>query len=136
MTSDRRPEGQTTFLNVDLELSLIEGIDILLQALQPDLFDLNPSHEAGFVILELASGGAKTVEATVMAMIAAVNRLSLPAREIWDRCESRSFNIGIEAAGTPHSCEFKLSRNATAALAGIGAEVTFTVYAARLPTNG
>lgn len=124
----RRPSKLTEFLNVDLDLRVAAGLDRLLAAMKPEVFVLDPRHPDGIVSVEIAPK-TNTLEETVLGLVGVVRTLPPAARAIWDCCDRRSFNIGIQAADAPHSAEFQLSPAAVAAVAGIGAEIVITVYA-------
>jgi hypothetical protein len=57
---------------------------------------------------------------------------SLPSeiRRLWDQCEDRCLNVGIQSGLTPHASAFRISTDAIAKLVAIAARLEITVYSA------
>jgi hypothetical protein len=117
----------TEFLNVDLDLRAKRGLGKLVQSLAPSAFVLRQtSKEAS---LELDGVGEPTLEKTILGLVKLVQSLPPHALTIWNQCNCRIFNVGIQAGDKPHSREFGISKKAVSLLAKIGAEIVLTVYA-------
>jgi hypothetical protein len=124
----------TTFLNVDVDLksrvSLNELRDYLVKQ---SVFML--AEEEFFISFEEAAAGISTPEAVatledaVRAIVALVEAMPSRERAIWDQCESRCFDIGIEAKNKPHAAYFTLSGEAVGLLSRVRGEVKITIYA-------
>jgi hypothetical protein len=121
-----KEESVTRFLNVDLDLRAEAGIEELLGYLEPSMLVLNKT--AMEATLEL-NQEYDSLEETVAGFIAVVRSLPPPAISLWERCELRRMNIGVQAGMQPHQALFVLSKDAVASLADVRAEVMFTVYA-------
>jgi hypothetical protein len=115
----------TTFLNVDLDLRAQSGLEELLAHLQPAAFVLHQTAE--FACVE-ASKEHWSLEQAVVDLVEIIQSLPPQAKAIWSRCESRTFNIGIQAGSEPHQAYFALSGNAVSLLASVQADITITVY--------
>jgi hypothetical protein len=121
-----KKESVTRFLNVDLDLRAEAGLEELLGYLAPSVLVLNRTEmEAS---LEL-NQDFSSLEETVAGFIALIRSLPPQAMSLWERCELRRMNIGIQAGTQPHQALFVLSKDAVASLADVRAEVMFTVYA-------
>ena len=70
-------------------------------------------------------------------MIELIHALPPVGRNIWNQCDCRSFNIGIEGGNEPHAAVFAISSEVVALLAEIQAEISLTIYAPhRYPADG
>jgi hypothetical protein len=120
------PESNTGFLNVDLDLQAQDGLDDLVDALGASVIVLQSS--AHRLSLEMAEPFS-SVEETLRGWTSLVERLSPEARRIWERCEFRCFNIGIQAGKGPQQECFMISKRAVSLFAGLQADIAMTVYA-------
>jgi hypothetical protein len=118
----------TEFLNVDLDIRAQDGLQTLLDALAPFVVVLNQTEKTAS--LEL-NESCSSLEETAAGLIEAVNSLPPEAKAIWERCELRSLNIGIQAGAEPQSSGFAISKETVSAIADARLEVVFTVYASR-----
>lgn len=124
----------TRFLNVDLDLRSTKRLGPLLAGFGPRVSVLHERDD--FVVLELAEQ-PDTAERAVLAFAALVDALPPDLRALWDGCERRRLDVGIQAGEAPHSITFELSPSALAAAVRIGAELAVTIYAPpREPTPG
>lgn len=117
---------ETRFLNVDLDVRVQYGLEELLKSLKPFVIVLNNTLNDAAV--ELNQDYA-SVEDTVEKFVDLVLALPPSARVIWDRCDFRGFDIGIQAGTEPHATHFTLSSRAVSLLASVQAEIAVTVYA-------
>ncbi|WNG16797.1 hypothetical protein [Cystobacter fuscus] len=117
----------TRFLNVDLDLRARSGLAELVRALEPTMTVMH--HEGDFASLELHEH-PEDIDDAMRRFVELIHALAPEARALWDGCESRQMNIGIQAGAEPHSMGFGLSFHSMRLLVGIGAEVEFTVYGA------
>src|SRR5437899_12900424 len=114
----------TTFLNVDLDICVRIGLETLLQSMAPFVIVLNRSDSTASVEL---NESYSSLEETVARFVELIHSLPVRAREVWDRCEWRRLNVGIQAGVEPHSSAF--SERALSSLAEARFEFVFTVYA-------
>jgi hypothetical protein len=124
---------QTTFLNVDLDISSREDLASLAAALRPRLIALHVGRERRTyrARLELRTQ-PRTPDAAIRRLVAAIQRLPVRQQACWRRAATRDFNIGIQAADAPHHIELPIAP-ATAAMAGkVGGRIVITVYGAAL----
>jgi hypothetical protein len=119
-------EPITQFLNVDLEVRAAGGLDDLLLALNPSVSILHQSAQAA--LLELAED-QQSLEDTVRKLVEIVLLLPPHARSIWDRCDRRRFDIGIQAGTEPHETQFALPGDIVSLVANVQGDISITVYA-------
>lgn len=118
----------TKFLNIDLDIRSESCLDELLKAFGTAVIVLN--HEEGFASIEVNSGGqSPSIDEVILAFYDLVLNLPPEIRAIWDRCEERCMNIGIQAGTTPYAEISRLSNKTLSRLMSINAEVAITVYA-------
>jgi hypothetical protein len=124
---------ETTFLNVDLDLSSQEDLASLAAALRPRLIALHVGRirRKYWARFELRTQ-APTPDLAIRRLVAAIERLPARQRAAWKRATTRDFNIGIQAAEGPRHKEFPVAP-ATALLVGkLGGRIVITVYGAAL----
>jgi len=120
-----KEESVTEFLNVDLDIRARAGLDELLGSMAPSVIVLSQSEH--FASVELNEDFS--LEETVVKFIELIESFPPAMRDIWNRCEWRSLNIGIQAGSKPHSSTFALSERIVSLIAAVKLEVVFTVYA-------
>ena len=121
------------FLNVDLDLYADSGLKKLLKAFGSSVILLNDQgtvHQTTkeFLCVEAAKQ-PKSIDHAIAIYYGLVRKLPKKARAIWDGCESRIFNIGIQSANKPHSKEFRISEKALKQLLAMQGEAVITIYA-------
>jgi hypothetical protein len=124
------PDSETTrFLNVDLELVATFDLTPLLVRLNATTFTLRDSMADGrrTVWMELAADPKETDDA-ILRYATLVESLPSKIRRLWDKCEDRCLNIGIQRGVTPHASAFPISTAALAKLVAIAARLVITVY--------
>ena len=120
-------ETVTKFLNVDLDIRGDSGdVENFLRLIESSVVVLNHADE--FASIELPRESAP-LEETVMGLVELIGALEPDAKRIWDRLESRSLDVGIQAGCKPHSASFAISVKAVGLLAALKFEIAFTVYA-------
>jgi hypothetical protein len=119
------PESTTEFLNVDLDLHGRDGLDDLIDAFGGSVFVLQRT--AHQLSLEMTQSFPSADE-TLLGWVSLIEKLSPRARRLWDRCELRSFNIGIRAGRRPHQMCFDISKRAVSSVADVQSEIAITVY--------
>lgn len=124
-------DAETKFLNVDLDLRAKFPLDPLVAALEPFAFLLNPGVDAGFISLEL-NDQPQSVEQAIEGFARAVESLQPHFRKMWDDCEQRSFNVGIQSAAHPRAIAFELSKRHMSLIEKMAADIVFTVYGAEI----
>ena len=120
-------DKSTEFLNVDLELYAKSGLGDLIKAFGSSILVMSYEKNS-FLSIEAAAQPASVDEA-VLFYCQLVESLSSSNRTVWDRCDKRCLNIGIQAGHNPHQKAFHLSKKSVAYLHTLKAEATFTVYA-------
>jgi hypothetical protein len=125
------PDSVTRFLNVDLELVATFDLAPLLEYLNAETFTLRDSVAEGrrTVWMELHSDPKDTDEA-ILRYSMLVESLPSDIRRLWDACEDRRLNVGIQSGLAPHITAFPISTAAIAKLVAIAAHLEITVYSA------
>lgn len=119
----------TEFLNIDLDLEVESGIEELLRCFGSSVIILNRTSKTAS--LELNSSTNASIDKTAVGLAELVKALTPQAKAIWDRCDIRCFNVGIQAGKEPYAESFTISSKTLYLLASIQTELTFTVYALR-----
>ena len=121
-------EADTQFLNVDLDIRAEHDLDALLEYMGDSVIAMYQT--ASLAAVEL-SDQYPTLDETIRGFAALIESLPEQGRRIWERCQSRSMNIGIQSGDEPYSVEFALSKESINRLAAMGCEIAITVYGAR-----
>ena len=123
------PDSVTRFLNVDLELVTTVDLGPLLEYFNPTMFMLRDSMDEGrrTIWMEL-NADPKDTDDAIMRYAMVVESLPSGIRRIWDECEDRCLNVGIQSGLAPHASAFRISTAALTKLAAIAARIEITVY--------
>jgi hypothetical protein len=114
---------------VDLELVADTDLAPLVSHLAASTIALRNSLDDGkrTVWLELEADPADSEEA-LGRFAALIESLRETLRHLWDRCDDRCFNIGIQAGVTPHASAFEVSPATIARLAALAVRLEMTLY--------
>ena len=127
----------THFLNVDLDLSSRWDLQPLLTALGQKVVVLHAEFDGKTYSAHLElSRITRSADATIRGFCALIQKLPAAPRARWNSARTRDFNIGVQAATTPHAFELPIEAKTLQAIAAVGARVLVTVYAARSPLPG
>jgi len=121
-------EKLTTFLNVDVELRSKSSLKELGTYLSKSVFML--SNDEFFIAFE-ARFDPGTLDDLIRRLVQIVHALPPRLRTIWDQCESRRFDLGIEAGLHPPVKTGDMSSETIELLAGVQAEMRITIYSAK-----
>ncbi|NOT73129.1 MAG: hypothetical protein HOP09_18215 [Hyphomicrobium sp.] len=128
MALNKPPVAATSYLNVDLELRSASGLNALIDALAPVAFVLHHEPQQ-WASLELRVE-TDTPEQSIQNFCSAIESFHTDSRKLWDQCEKRCFDIGVQSGLTPYSKRFLFSAETISRLSVLNAEVVLTVYAA------
>jgi hypothetical protein len=97
-----RAEDETRFLNVDVDVWSRSDLRPLVAAFGRRILvhyvgAERRQHSAHFA---LASAHGKDADAIIRRLVALIEALPRPARQLWNRARVRDFNIGIQAASS------------------------------------
>lgn len=122
-------EHGTRFLNVDLELVATTELKPLLEHLAGATITLRNSSDGEWRIvwLELADD-PRDADDAILHFARLIESLPPDARRLWNRCDDRCLNVGIQGGPVPHASAFRISANALGRLAAITARLEVTVY--------
>lgn len=130
-------EAAVHFLNIDLLLVGQFDRRPLLASLRDHVFVLHDDakfEDKDCLILEVLAPGLD-LTATLARLLRWAQRLSPGARRSWAAASRRVFDIGIQAGLKPNDSHWSVPHEQVSALARLRAEVTFTVYGAKLETR-
>jgi hypothetical protein len=116
----------TSFLTVDLDLGAQCDLEELLRHLETAVLVLYRTEK--FLSLEL-NEPYLSLDETLVKWVEVIERLPSEAKKIWDRCEFRRMNIGIQGGVEPHEAHFTISSKTISSLASVQSEIMLTVYA-------
>lgn len=119
----------TKFLNVDLDFRTRSGLEELLEAFGSSVIVMNRDDNGSATVEISSSRKLQSIDDAILAFCSIVDKLSPRVRAIWDQCDVRSMNVGIQAGITPHAKEFPISNMLLSLLLSINAEIVITVYA-------
>ncbi|QHV99337.1 hypothetical protein [Spirosoma endbachense] len=127
------------YLNTDLNLIAPYDLAPLAQALVAHgvLFSLyvGPYQNGLWSATFETSGSSSEPDLTIGVMLMAIDGLDEPSRKLWAACTRREFDIGYECGDEPRVFSQHLSTTILARIAGVGARVVLTLYAAN-PHSG
>lgn len=131
-----RPDDETTFLNVDLDVWAAYDLAPLVEALGPHVTDLftGPAEveEGAYQAhLELGEGERDpwNPDAAIQAFVRLIDALPPSTKRLWDEANRRTFDVGIQAGLTPRAYQCSLRPDTLAAVSRLNANVALTVYA-------
>ena len=118
------------FLNVDLDLESKSPLDTLLTGLGDAVVVLHQEqvNDRYAATLEITAD-PKTAEATILQFCHLLEQLPKHARAVWDRCDTRVFDIGFDAGDSPRSLRSVLDPDTVKRVAALGAGINITIYA-------
>jgi hypothetical protein len=121
----------TKFLNVDLEVVGTVDLDPLVEHLAGAAFVLRDDSEEGRRTLwfELEQS-EPTVDATLRRFLALLSTLSPQLSALWEACEDRCLNLGIQSGLAPHHSTYRLAAETLAGIAALSIRLEITVYGA------
>ena len=120
----------THFREVDLDIVSSSNLQPLVTVMGKAVFVLQVgragrTHSAH---LELAAV-TSSADSTIRRFCTLIQALPRTVRQLWNTARIRDFNIGVQAAGQPHSFEIALSADTVKTVSKIGARIVFTIYA-------
>jgi len=130
--SDASPKIE--YLNTDLDLISDCDLTPLTNALKARaLYPLGDPQQGGdskwYSILEVDCDlEGKEPEATICAMLDAIEGIDEPAKELWRACTKREFNIGYDCGDEPWAFNNGLSNRTLHRMASLGASLRITLY--------
>ena len=126
-------DAETTFLNVDLDVSSPEDLAPLATALRPRLIALHVGRvrRKYWARFELRTQ-PRNPDLALRRLVAAIESLPARQRASWKRATTRDFNIGIQAGEGPPHREFSLPPSTAMLVGKVGGRIVITVYGAAL----
>ncbi|REJ74858.1 MAG: hypothetical protein DWQ36_13800 [Acidobacteria bacterium] len=119
----------THYLNTDLVIDSEDDLTPIVEELGEDVVCLynGPWGTRQLAAFEIV-GHDMDASSCIRAFCGLVEALSPKAREVWDRCSRRSFDIGFEAGLDRESCERAIDLDALEMAVSVRARLVVTVY--------
>ena len=120
------------YLNTDLEIESKDDLSKIVEAFGEDVLvhhhgEIRGYQHAAFSI----AGGSTDANATINYFCDLVESLPEEARQVWDRCCSRVFDVGYECGTSPQNFRSEIRGSTIARVGNIGASVAITIYPER-----
>jgi hypothetical protein len=120
-------------LNVDLEIGARTRAELapLIEALEGKLFELFRGRIGGLYRMHYeVSGPNAGADATIRALVAAIDALPPTARRAWANAAMRDFNVGVELASGERCVELAIDAETVQRVAALAGRIAFTAYPA------
>ena len=124
---------EVQYLNTDLEIESEGDLSKIVDEFGEDVLVLHHGEIRGYqhASFEIAgSSGSTNPDDIINYFCDLVDGLSQEAREIWDACCSRVFDIGYESGSTPNF-QSEIRAGTIERVAGVGASIAITIYPLR-----
>jgi hypothetical protein len=123
------PEGETAFLNVDVDVLSATPLERLVAALGRSVSVHYVGREGRGYGAHFALYGPRTADSAIRRLVKKIEKLPRPARKLWDTARHRVFNIGLQSGLRPYSQEFQVTSAAVEAMSRVGGSIAITVSA-------
>jgi hypothetical protein len=139
MKAKGRPDEETAFLNVDLDIWAAYDLTPLVRAFGPHVSDMftgaAQAEEGGYQThLELLVGELDpwNPDVAIQTFVRLIDGLPPDAKRLWDGANLRNFDIGIQGGVTPRAFQLSVCPDTLAAVSRLNANIALTVYAVDL----
>ena len=117
------------YLNTDLEIESKSDLSKIVEHFGDDVLvhhhgEIRGYQHASFSI----AGGSTDANASINSFCDLIESLPNEARQIWDRCCSRVFDVGYECGRSPQNFRSEIRASTIARVGNIGASVAITIY--------
>lgn len=120
---------QIEYLNTDLDLVCDVDPAILVSKLEAaDLAVHVSSGEDGLFYVLCEDSNETEPEPNLVRLLDAIEALSGPARDLWNRCSKREFNVGYDCGDEPWSFNQGISNEVLRRMANSGSSFRITLY--------
>jgi hypothetical protein len=122
-------EGESAFLNVDVDLFSATPLDALVAALGRKVMVHYVGRERRSYTAHFSLWFPRNADVAIKRLAQMITKLPRPGRHMWSQARKRVFNVGYQSGFRPFSFESEISSAAVTAAAGVGASITVTIYA-------
>ena len=119
---------ETIFLNIDLDIESKIDISPIVEAFGEEVAVLRNDCMSGIYYGSFETLLAKPNE-IIMEYARLIESLDPSARQIWDQCRTKRFDIGFQCAEKPYSYHSTLSNESLSKISALGGEFVVTIYA-------
>lgn len=122
---------EARYLNTDLEIESKQDLSPIVEEFGEDVsvlhqWEFREHQHASFEIA--GSSLISNADDVISFFCSLVDNLPPSAREIWDGCSSRIFDIGYQSGTEPHSFRSEIRASTIQRAADIGASIVITIY--------
>ena len=123
------------YLNTDLDLIAAEDLSPLAAHFEANAFlslrcDREPDGN-WYGTFEIFAETYEEPEACIQAMLAVIELLDGPPRDVWQSCTRREFDIGYDCGSDPWAFNNRLTAETLRRIAECGASLRITIYPER-----
>lgn len=119
--------GETTFLNVDLDIESKQDITLIVQSFGEQVVLMRHEFLADTYYASFETGYARLDE-IIAEYVRLVQNLPSEAQIVWSQCK-RTLDIGYRCGVEPYTFHSTLSSEIVTKIAALGATIVITLYA-------
>lgn len=120
---------EVQYLNTDLEIESKSDLSSIVEEFGDDVIVLHHGERRGFQHASFETAADSTdADATINSFCMLVESLPHEAREIWNGCLSRVFDVGYESGSSPPHFRSEIRASTIRRVANIGASIVITIY--------
>ena len=117
------------YLNTDLEIESKGDLSKIVEEFGEDVLVHHHGEISGYQLASFSiAGGSTDANATINSFCDLIESLPNEAREIWDQCCSRVFDVGYECGTSPRNFRSEIRASTIARVGKVGASVAITIY--------
>jgi hypothetical protein len=124
-------DGDSTFLNVDVQVFSSTPLDSLAAALGREILVNYVGREGRRYSAHFSLYHPRNADAAIRRLAQLIRKLPKSARQLWSEASKRVFNVGFQSGHRPQSLETEISCAAVDVAASLGASITVTIYAVK-----
>ncbi len=127
---------EVSYINTDLDIESAGALSRIIEEFGEEVFVLHHGAAKGYnrASFEI-SGPGECADDTIGRFCHLVEQLSEDARQLWDACVSRTFDIGYDSGDSANRHQSALRPQTIRRAADIGAGITITIYPTRWGSN-
>jgi hypothetical protein len=117
------------YLNTDLEIESKSDLSKIVGHFGDDVLVHHHGEIRGYQHASVSiAGGSTDANATIDYFCDLIESLPTEARQIWDGCCSRVFDVGYESGTSPQNFRSEIRASTIARVGNLGASIAITIY--------